>query len=73
MKIKNNLFRIFVLFASFSFLFNCQNNLDNISFKYLDFDKFGNSSNLNLLFLEIKNNSSDTLYLSRRNIIIKVF
>jgi hypothetical protein len=65
--------KLFVLFVSLCFSFNCQKKLDVISFKYLDFEKFGNSSNLNLLFLEIKNNSSDTIYLSRKNIVIHVF
>lgn len=64
--------KLFVLFVSLCFLFNCQRDLEIISFKYLDFEKFGNSSHLNLLFLEIKNNSSDTVYLSRKNIVIHV-
>lgn len=70
MKIKK---KLFVLFVSLCFSFNCQRDLEIISFKYLDFEKFGNSSHLNLLFLEIKNNSSDTIYLSRKNIVIHVF
>lgn len=65
--------KLFVLFVSLCFSFNCQKDLDVISFKYLDFEKFGNSSHLNLLFFEIKNNSSDTIYLSRKNIVIHVF
>lgn len=69
MKIKK---KLFVLLAFVSFSFNYQKGLDNISFKYLDFEKTGNSSSLNFLFLEIQNNSSDTIYLSRKNIIINV-
>lgn len=61
-----------MLLVSISFSFDCQKSLDIVSFKYLGFDKYGNSSSLKLLFLEIKNNSSDTLYLSKKNIIIKV-
>ena len=69
MKIKK---KLFVLFVSLSLLLSCQRDLEIVSFKYLDFEKFGNSSRLNLLFIEIKNNSSDTIYLSRKNIVIHV-
>ena len=69
MKIKK---RFFVLFVAICFSFSCQRNSDIISLKYVDFEKFGNSSHLNVLFFEIKNNSSDTIYLSKRNIVIDV-
>ena len=39
----------------------------------MDFENFCGSKSLNLLFFEIKNNTSDTLYLSRNNIAIRVF
>ncbi|MEZ0184280.1 hypothetical protein AB9T89_18690 [Flavobacterium oncorhynchi] len=72
MKIRAKIF--IVLFISFSFSVNSQDNKNNkLTIKYLTFEKFGNSQGLNRLFLEVKNNTLDTLYFSRKNIIIEIF
>ena len=70
MKIKKKLIIILtVVFSSF----NCQHSKKDLILTYLDFENFCGSKSLNLLFFEIKNNTSDTLYLSRNNIAIRVF
>jgi len=60
----------FFLIASFSI--RAQNYSNKVNIKYLDFEKFANSSKQFILYFEVKNTTNETLYLSRKNIIIKV-
>ncbi|CAA9202863.1 hypothetical protein FLA105534_04287 [Flavobacterium bizetiae] len=62
-----------VLFSfGFSFSVASQSYSRKVDFEYLDFEKFANSSKQVILYFKIKNNSSDTLYLSKKNIILTV-
>jgi len=63
---KRNIFKMgFLMFFCVSFLINCQNYKDSVEFEYLDFEKFGQ---INFLYFNITNNTTDTIYLSTRNI-----
>lgn len=71
MKILNKLL-LATLLIGVSFSIRGQNYSDKVSIEYLNFEKFGNSSKEFLFYFKIKNNTADTLYLSRKNIIITV-
>ena len=60
------------LLIGFSYSIRGQNYSDKVSIEYLNFEKFGNSSKEFLFYFKIKNNTAETLYLSRKNIIITV-
>lgn len=57
------------MFFCLSFLLNCQNYRDSVEFEYLDFEKFGQ---INFFYFNITNNTTDTIYLSTRNILVTV-
>jgi hypothetical protein len=61
-----------LFFFVFSFSVAGQSYSRKVVFEYLDFEKFANSSKQMILYFKIKNNSSDTLYLSKKNIILSV-
>lgn len=63
---------IVTFFLGLSFSIRGQNYSNQVNIKYLDLEKFANSSKQFILYFKIKNNTNDTLYLSRKNIIIKV-
>lgn len=71
MRILNKLLLV-TLLIGFSSSIRAQNYSDKVSIEYLNFEKFGNSSIRFLFYFKIKNNTAETLYLSRKNIIITV-
>lgn len=71
MRILNKLLLV-TLLIGFSYSIRAQNYSDKVSIEYLNFEKFGNSSKEFLFYFKIKNNTAETLYLSRKNIIITV-
>lgn len=71
MKILNKLL-VVTLLIGLSFSIRGQKYSNQVSIEYLNFEKFGNSSKQFLFYFKIKNNTAETLYLSRKNIIINV-
>jgi hypothetical protein len=68
MKKRNNLKMGFLMFF-LSILSNCENYNHSVQCEYLDFEKFGRIS---FLYYNITNNTADTIYISTKNIIVKV-
>jgi len=60
--------KFFILFCLLFFL-NCQNHSHSVDFEYLDSETFGQ---INFLYFNITNNTTDTIYLSSRNIKLSV-